>query len=295
MKVHYELKPLDRLILQVLYATTEATVLCKDEALPYETLESIILALESARTGLDLDALARLVSGRQDPDLSRYLHGEPRKTTLERQIEGLLFIGLIAIGPDPNPGRFYFPIHLAEDVAITASAFQLTEEGLRVTRAIKDDRNIILRPRKSLQTTVFVASAFGFAEIDELYAECIEPTCLSHGYKPVRVDMSEPSSSITEAILRGITEAACVIADLTHARPSVYYEVGFAQGLGVPLLLTCRKDHYRGTESKLRVHFDLEQYKISFWSRDANSAFQWPPGMNVSDRLPALVPALKDT
>jgi nucleoside 2-deoxyribosyltransferase len=102
--------------------------------------------------------------------------------------------------------------------------------------------------------------------------------------------MSEPERTMTEAITDSITEAACVVADLTHARPSVYFEVGYAHGLGVPLLLTCRKDHHRGTEDNARVHFDLQQYRISFWERTSESAFSWDKkSMKPDKRLAALV------
>jgi hypothetical protein len=101
--------------------------------------------------------------------------------------------------------------------------------------------------------------------------------------------MTEPKHSITEAILEGIAECACVIADLTFARPSVYFEVGLAHGLGIPLLLTCRLDHHKGNESDKKVHFDLEQYKISFWTKTADGEFRWPKNMTPKSRLRALL------
>ncbi len=85
--------------------------------------------------------------------------------------------------------------------------------------------------------------------------------------------------------MEGIRETACIIADLTYARPSVYFEVGYAHGLGIPLLLTCRKDHFHGKVDHARVHFDLEQFKISYWSRNAKGRFQWPAAMEPSERL----------
>lgn len=81
-----------------------------------------------------------------------------------------------------------------------------------------------------------------------------------------------------------------MLADLTHARPSVYFEVGYAHGLGVPLLLTCREDHCRGKSDHARIYFDLEQYKISYWSRTSKGEFNWPKGMEPAERLPSIVP-----
>ena len=166
-----------------------------------------------------------------------------------------------------------------------AYVYQLTDEGKRMAQAINQNRNVILRPKAMNQTTVFVACAFGHPDVDELYRLHLAPACGNLGYKPIRVDMTEPHQTITEKIMEGITDAACVIADLTYARPSVYFEVGYAVGLGIPLVTTCRYDHFRGTKDDQRIHFDLEQYKISFWKPNADGKFEWPKDMEPDKRL----------
>ena len=60
-------------------------------------------------------------------------------------------------------------------------------------------------------------------------------------------------------------------------------------GLGVPLVLTCRKDHYRGASDGARVHFDLEQYKISFWSQNSKQQFIWAKDMEPVKRLGSVI------
>jgi nucleoside 2-deoxyribosyltransferase len=112
-------------------------------------------------------------------------------------------------------------------------------------------------------------------DVDQLYKKELIPECKSLGYKPIRIDMSEPAQSITELMMEEITNSACMIADLSYARPSVYFEIGYAQGLGIPIILTCRKDHLNGHEDDKRVHFDLAQYKISFWSQNSKGTFEW--------------------
>jgi nucleoside 2-deoxyribosyltransferase len=108
---------------------------------------------------------------------------------------------------------------------------------------------------------------------------------------PAGVDMSEPPATLTESILRGVTQAEGVIADLTYARPSVYFEVGYALGLGAHLLLTCRKDRQQGVQDASRVHFDLAQFKISFWEfDDPNSVLLWADGMEPPKRHKQIVP-----
>ena len=185
--------------------------------------------------------------------------------------------------------KLYLPYNSSSEVEV-----ELTHEGKRVARSIKDERQLILRPAPDRRTGIFVACAFGRPEIDALYDKQLAPACESLGYEPLRIDMSEPERSITDAILEGITECACVVADLTFARPSVYFEVGFAHGLGVPLLLSCRSDHYRGKRDDAKVHFDLEQYKVSFWSRTPKKGFRWSRKMKPLSRLSDLVPNLNE-
>lgn len=155
------------------------------------------------------------------------------------------------------------------------STLSLTEVGADAAKRALEGRKAILRPPWAERKTVFVASAVQFKDIDDLYQKELEPLCVELGYSPLRVDRAEHDQSITAAILEGIREAACVIADLTYARPSVYFEVGLAHGLGVPLVLTCRQDHERGTEKDKKVHFDLEHYKISYWSTGKGGSFLW--------------------
>jgi hypothetical protein len=67
-----------------------------------------------------------------------------------------------------------------------------------------------------------------------------------------------------------LKESDIVLADLTYARPSVYYEAGFAERFS-PVIYTARADHLSRAQSneQLRVHFDLEMKKIVVW-KDLN-------------------------
>lgn len=165
--------------------------------------------------------------------------------------------------------------------------YLLTEEGKRVAQALFEERLVLLRPPSSKRKSAFIACAFGKTEINRLFERELAPACSELQLTPHRVDLLEPKQTITAAITAGILEARCIVADLTHARPSVYFEVGFAHGLGVPMVLTCRKDHYRGMPDDLRVHFDLEQYKISYWET-SERGFSWASGMRPIDRLRAI-------
>jgi hypothetical protein len=203
---------------------------------------------------------------------------------VENVLKGLQFVGLVELSKGTiRSGNPLF-------VGLPTFNVYLTDEGERIAQSIYDGRNLILRPRKERQKTVFVASAFGYDEIDKLYKNEFVPACHELGYKSVRMDLIEPEQTITESIMQSIIESACVFVDLTHARPSVYFEAGFAHGLGIPLIITCRSDHFKGKEDNARVHFDLEQFRISFWTLSKDDKFSWQKGMSPVERLTAIVP-----
>lgn len=56
-----------------------------------------------------------------------------------------------------------------------------------------------------------------------------------------------------------IRESRFVVADVTGHRPGVYYEAGFAFGLTLPVIWTCRSDHRND------IHFDTRQFNHIFW------------------------------
>jgi hypothetical protein len=72
-----------------------------------------------------------------------------------------------------------------------------------------------------------------------------------------RVDQQQSSNRISDRMLKSITEADYVIADLTHSRPNVFFEAGFAHGLGkIPIYLA-----KRGTS----IEFDVHDYPVLFF------------------------------
>jgi hypothetical protein len=283
MKVHYNLKNSDKLILLVLYEAGK---------LSFKELEKIISALNIAES--NFGEFVRTIAGEKEEygylKTPIRLSGTPiRRSEVERDVEGLEFLGLLK--RSTSIGKLV--VICNDTTELRVSDIELTEEGKRVAKSIKEGRRLILRPRPQRRTSIFVACAFGHDEIDRLYDEEYKPACSAFGYEPIRVDMTEPPQTVTESIVEGINESACVLADLTYARPSVYFEVGFAHGLGIPLVLTCRSDHHRGKDDRTRVHFDLEQYKISFWSRKTQGHFRWPKGMKPVERLASIISSLK--
>jgi hypothetical protein len=72
-----------------------------------------------------------------------------------------------------------------------------------------------------------------------------------------RVDERPGAVQITDEIRKSIRKTRLVICDLTEERPNVYYELGFAHGLGKNVICLARK----GT----KIHFDVYGLKILFF------------------------------
>lgn len=110
---------------------------------------------------------------------------------------------------------------------------------------------------KGQQAVCFVVMQFT-DEYNSLYSEVIRPTCEEFKYKVVRADDFYTSGLIIEDITRSIKESTLVIADVTPNNANVFYEVGFAHGIGKPtILLSDRK--------REKLPFDISGFRTLFY------------------------------
>jgi len=83
--------------------------------------------------------------------------------------------------------------------------------------------------------------------------------CEKEGFVAERIDKRPTGESydVVEKIHRDIEACGFVVADLTNERPNVYYEIGYARGLGKPVILTIGEGE--------KVHFDIAGQKRITW------------------------------
>jgi nucleoside 2-deoxyribosyltransferase len=138
---------------------------------------------------------------------------------------------------------------------------------------------------------VFVAMWFDKTETDAAW-EAISNAVRQCGFEPFRVDKHEHNNYICDEIISGIKQSKFVIADLTGYRGGVYWEAGYAKGLGREVILTCRKDWCNGeAKDNKRIHFDLEQIVRIEWTPDKLDEFE----SSLKSRMIATVDGAKLT
>lgn len=81
--------------------------------------------------------------------------------------------------------------------------------------------------------------------------------CEKLGYACERITEKNAATRILPGILESIRRAAFIIVDLTDLRPNVFYELGYADGLGRKFIVTAKK----GTE----LPFDVKDIPVIFW------------------------------
>jgi nucleoside 2-deoxyribosyltransferase len=129
-------------------------------------------------------------------------------------------------------------------------------------------------------------------------------------FRAVRVDAVEHVNDINDEMIAQIRRSRFLVCDLTGYRGGVYFEAGFAYGLGLPVIYTCRQDwcdadvfidaqgrpikelrDSRGRRVSIKkegIHFDLAHRNRIVWQDDTPdqlAAFK----KQLSDRIKAVV------
>ena len=107
-----------------------------------------------------------------------------------------------------------------------------------------------------------VFAAFYFSdEIKEIFDTEVRKAVEECGLTYTRVSSSTTAhdTTINDEIIAMIKSSRIVIADFTDHRNSVYFEAGYALGMKLPLIWTCRSDHADN------LSFDTRQYPHILW------------------------------
>lgn len=110
---------------------------------------------------------------------------------------------------------------------------------------------------------VFVIMPFSNL-FDDVYS-AIKDECKKLHLKSIRVDETTGSGIVLRKIFNLIERAEFLIVDLTDERPNVYYELGYAHGVGNE-----ENDILIIAKSGTKLHFDIAPLSVQFYSSTEN-------------------------
>ncbi|WP_139311460.1 hypothetical protein [Desulfovibrio sp. DV] len=109
----------------------------------------------------------------------------------------------------------------------------------------------------------FIAMKFGDATLDKFISDIIKPV-VKESINYDLIDLRDVArAGIIDNIMREkIRDSAFVIADLTHDNYGAYWEAGYAEGLGKPVIYLCEKTKF----DNAKTHFDTNHCTTVLWS-----------------------------
>jgi nucleoside 2-deoxyribosyltransferase len=109
----------------------------------------------------------------------------------------------------------------------------------------------------------FLAMQFNNDTLEEFASKVIKP-CVKEVLGIDVVDIREVArAGVIDNILRAqIRDSAFILADLTHDNYGAYWEAGYAEGLGKPVIYLCEKAKF----DNMKTHFDTNHSTTVLWT-----------------------------
>ena len=225
------------------------------------SIEERIRMLESFKT--DLQSWYSAGS----PELRSRINQQ--KVAVRREVVESGCYRTITIGPPPAIGGLVMrdidpfdmmldPPHGVDLITMVVDLVDQTIGVLRATPPIRADAPLVSVDADTERGYVFIAMPIDDSDarlVDVL--DAIKEAARRCGLNAERVDEPDYNDRITDRILESIRKAEYVIVDLTDARPNVFYEAGFAQGLAKTPIYVARRD--------TSLEFDLKDYPVIFF------------------------------
>ena len=196
-------------------------------------------------------------SGRQIPELSGF-HGSigaPDQQSADRALEGLAKEDLVK---RKKPAR----VIAREETARERKFLEvdLTRKGWNLYENLKK-----MLPEGNYG---FIAMEFKDPSFTCFVNEVVKPEVKRRtGYDLVDMRDVGRAGLIDEIMRRHIKDAKFVIADLTHDNLGAYWEAGYAEGLGKPVIYTCEEEKFKAEGT----HFDTSHFTTVFWSESGDN------------------------
>jgi Nucleoside 2-deoxyribosyltransferase len=130
------------------------------------------------------------------------------------------------------------------------------------------ERAAQLADRPETSKSAFVAMRFN-AEMLAVWESAFAPAIKRAGFEPRLANDPQHNEQIDARIIAELKQCRFLIADVTFAATGVYFEAGYALGMGRSVIWTCRRDRHTTD-----MHFDTRQYNHILWDTAADLSEQ---------------------
>jgi hypothetical protein len=176
------------------------------------------------------------------------------------RIERLAAIVGVAISDVNGEPGFAWLMQQIEPEKLVVNTTENSELRYRLTMAawkrFKD-----LQKQSIASRTAFMAMKFNEPTLMTVLTECFKPATKRAGFTLRLMNEEQPAGLIDNQIRAAIRAARFLVADLTHDNNGAYFEAGFAEGLGLPVIYTCEASKFRDK----KTHFDTNHMHTIPW------------------------------
>jgi nucleoside 2-deoxyribosyltransferase len=117
-----------------------------------------------------------------------------------------------------------------------------------------------------------------------LLDQVLKPAAKRAGFDLFKLDDRPKAGLIDDRMRVEIRASDFVVADLTHDNLGAYWEAGYAEGLGKPVIYTCKRSKFDST----KTHFDTNHHLTIIWDEaDSEDA-----GLQLTETIRATLPHL---
>lgn len=110
----------------------------------------------------------------------------------------------------------------------------------------------------------FMAMKYGEEPLDTIVEDVFKSAVKKTGFDLFKL-VERPKAGLIDDRLRvEIQTSRFLIADLTHENAGAYWEAGYAEGLGKPVIYTCEKEKFE----EQKTHFDTNHHLTVVWDVD---------------------------
>jgi hypothetical protein len=160
-----------------------------------------------------------------------------------------------------NPSEFSYFLWMAQQLGYLERHPQGQSRDRLTPNGWKHLANL---PHKDIRTSQAFVAMWFHIDLEDVWENGFRSALKQTGYDPMRIDRTEHNEKIDDRIIAEIRKSGLLIADFTGQRGGVYFEAGFAMGLGLPVIWTCRDTDIKN------LHFDTRQYNHIVWTDTAD-------------------------